>query len=479
MVNLILCPRPIIHAVSRNTNRQYFSTRTSINVAVSILNGVFKKDNQQGNRFFSNSFTEKQQKEPTPQKPIVSRSNALNTSPIEFSSNLSNIDAQLRIPDSAKKVFTCTPDVSDKLDHDIISEQTTSSYPFKVKYVNKVKNTKNTSSSSAQQVDIKKIMNAYFQLSKPRLTVLVMLSAICSYALSPYAASIPQLLSLTVGTTLCSTAANAINMGREPEFDRRMIRTQARPVVRGTLSPRQAFTFAGISGTLGTLILYFGVNPTVALLGASNIILYAWIYTSLKRKHIINTWVGAIVGAIPPLMGWAAASPLTDPGCWCLAGLLYAWQFPHFNTLSHNIKNEYKNAGYVMTAWKNPKLNARVALRYSLLMFPLCFGLSYFGICDWYYQIDSGIANTWLSFWAFMFWWQQKKNYSSKICNDSIAFNKGLSKANVYARKTFWISVLQLPAVLILAILHKKGRWDGIFDNDNNNNTVITSKSET
>ena len=294
------------------------------------------------------------------------------------------------------------------------------------------------------------------------------LSCICSYALSPNPATILELLSLTAGTALCSSSANAINMGREPDFDRRMVRTQARPVVRGLLTPRQAYKFATVTGTLGISVLYLGVNTTVAVLGATNIALYAWLYTSLKRKHIINTWVGALVGAIPPLMGWSAANSLAHPGGWCLAGFLYAWQFPHFNTLSHNIRNEYKDAGYVMACWKNPKLNARVAFRYSLLMFPLCFGLSYYNVTDWYYQLDSALVNAWLSFWAMKFWWQQRYNYSAKILKDRVKFNKGIALANIYARKTFWVSVWHLPAVLILAILHKKGRWDGLFaDNEN------------
>ncbi|SCW03323.1 LAFE_0G07888g1_1 [Lachancea fermentati] len=382
----------------------------------------------------------------------------LNTSPIEFVSNISADKVKnsgRAIADSARKALSCTDDISHK------------NVPFEVKMVDPLKRkaSKATKVTPESQAYIRKnLIKPYIQLSKPRLTVLVMLSAICSYALSPYPATVSELLSLTVGTALCSTSANAINMGREPDFDRRMVRTQARPVVRGLVTPKQAYKFATVAGTLGTFILYFGVNSTVAVLGATDIALYAWLYTSLKRKNIINTWVGAIVGAIPPLMGWAAASPLTHPGGWCLAGFLYAWQFPHFNTLSHNIRNEYKNAGYVMTCWKNPKLNARVAFRYSLLMFLLCFGLSYFDVTDWYYQIDSAIVNGWMSFWAFKFWWQQRSNYSEKVLKDRVKFNKGLALANIYARKTFWVSVLHLPAVLILAILHKKGRWDWLFD---------------
>uniref|UniRef100_A0A060T4H2 Protoheme IX farnesyltransferase, mitochondrial n=1 Tax=Blastobotrys adeninivorans TaxID=409370 RepID=A0A060T4H2_BLAAD len=294
----------------------------------------------------------------------------------------------------------------------------------------------------------------YLALTKPRLTALVVLSAMGSYALTPYHATLPQLLFLTAGTTLCSSSANAINMGREHEYDAMMTRTRNRPVVRGQLSPKQAFAFAAVSGTVGVGSLFFGVNPTVALLGASNILLYGGIYTSMKRTSILNTWVGAIVGAIPPLMGWAASGSLMEPGGWLLAGILYAWQFPHFNSLSHNIRDEYRRAGYQMAAWTNPALNARVALRYSVLMFPLCIGLAYYGITDWVFPFDSGLLTCWLTYEAYYFWRDQRLEkgpvYESTGPNPS-------------ARRLFWGSVWYLPGVLVLAMLHKKGRWDWLF----------------
>ncbi|GME99994.1 unnamed protein product [Ambrosiozyma monospora] len=199
------------------------------------------------------------------------------------------------------------------------------------------------------------------------------------------------------------------------------------------------------------------------MLAALNIVLYSWIYTSLKRKSILNTWVGAIVGAIPPLMGWAACSSLSDLGAWCLAALLYAWQFPHFNSLSHNIKTEYQKAGYVMTAFVNPKLNARVALRYSLLMFPICFGLSYWGVCDNYFSFDSSILNGWMAYMSFKFWLQQRHNYSKKIQAAGGPSAAEITIANAYAKKLFWCSIWQLPVVLVLAMLHKTGQWDGLY----------------
>lgn len=306
----------------------------------------------------------------------------------------------------------------------------------------------------------KKLFQQYIKLTKPNLTVLVTLSSICLYAISPNYLSVAELAFLTLGTALCSGSANAINMAREPEFDRKMTRTAMRPVVTGKLSPKNAYQFAFVTGILGCGFLYFGVNPTVCFLGFLNIGLYGWAYTSLKRHSILNTWVGAIVGAIPPLMGWAASTSLDHPGAWCLAALLYAWQFPHFNSLSHNIALQYKNAGYVMTAAENPRLNARVALRYSVLMFPICFGLSWFGVTDWIFPFDSGIANLWLTILAFRFWRQQRLNHQS----GQIPSVKAISLADLQAKKLFWCSVWQLPAVLILAMLHKKGQWDRLWD---------------
>lgn len=310
-----------------------------------------------------------------------------------------------------------------------------------------------------EKISPKKSIGHYLKLTKPNLTILVTLSSICSYAISPNSLSVAELVYLTIGTALCSGSANAINMGREPEFDKRMHRTSLRPVVTGKITPRQAYIFASMCGLLGTSILYTGVNEVVAILGLANIILYGWIYTSLKRRSIVNTWVGAIVGAIPPLMGWAASTSLSHPGGWCLAALLYAWQFPHFNSLSHNIADQYKKAGYVMTAAEDPKLNARVALRYSLLMFPICFCMSYFGVTDWVFAIDSSVANFWLTLLAFRFWRQQRANYKSPGSPTS----EGITAANIQARKLFWCSVWQLPVVLVLAMLHKKNQWDRLW----------------
>ena len=244
----------------------------------------------------------------------------------------------------------------------------------------------------------------------------------------------------------------------EPEHDAKMSRTRNRPIVRGLIGKRGALAFAAISGAVGLGALYYGVNPTVAFLSVLNIFLYAGVYTPMKRLSVVNTWVGALVGGIPPLMGWAAAAGQSatgnggwqellfgdsSAGGWLLAGLLFVWQFPHFNALSWTIREEYKNAGYRMLAWTNPRMNGRVALRYSLLFVPVCVGLWWFGVTDRGFLVTSSVVNAWIVREAWRFWRREGHRGS--------------------ARGLFWASVWHLPVVMVLAMVHKKGLWEGIW----------------
>ncbi|KAK4227329.1 UbiA prenyltransferase family-domain-containing protein [Podospora fimiseda] len=319
---------------------------------------------------------------------------------------------------------------------------------------------------------LRRKFSSILSLSKPRLTVLVVLSAMVPYALYPVPAFLSSaataapslspltLLFLTTGTTLCSAAANALNMLYEPDTDAKMSRTRTRPLVRRLLTTRAAVFFAIGCAVVGTVALYWGVNPTVAFLGASNIVLYAGMYTPLKRISAINTWVGAIVGGIPPLMGWAAAagesatadgtwrellfaSDGSSLGGWLFAAILFAWQFPHFMPLSWGIREEYKAAGLKMLAWTNPARNSRVALRYSLVFVPLCLGLCAAGVTEWSFAVTSAPVNFWLVNEAVKFWRHEGHKGSAK--------------------KLFWASVWHLPVIMVLALAQKKGMWSRVW----------------
>ncbi|XP_055222889.1 protoheme IX farnesyltransferase, mitochondrial isoform X2 [Gorilla gorilla gorilla] len=152
------------------------------------------------------------------------------------------------------------------------------------------------------------------RLSKIKLTALVVSTTAAGFALAPGPFDWPCFLLTSVGTGLASCAANSINQFFEVPFDSNMNRTKNRPLVRGQISPLLAVSFATCCAVPGVAILTLGVNPLTGALGLFNIFLYTCCYTPLKRISIANTWVGAVVGAIPPVMGWTAATGSLDAG---------------------------------------------------------------------------------------------------------------------------------------------------------------------
>ncbi|KAJ5096033.1 hypothetical protein NUU61_005389 [Penicillium alfredii] len=332
-------------------------------------------------------------------------------------------------------------------------------------------------SSALPTTSLRRKLAAFLALTKPRLSFLILLTTTSAYGmypisnlltLDPAMTPLPTLststltfIYLTTGTFLSCCSANTLNMMFEPQYDALMARTRNRPLVRGLVSRRGALLFAIGTATAGLSLLYIGTNPTTTALSAANIVLYAFVYTPLKRIHVINTWVGAVVGGIPPLMGWVAAAGQTATtghdtwrdmlfsedsiGGWLLGGVLFAWQFPHFNALSHIIREDYKAAGYRMLCWVNPAHNARVALRYSVLMFPISIGLWWVGVVGHGFLVGSTVANGWLVREAYRFWQQQG--------------------AHGTARGLFWASIWQLPILLVGGLVTKKGLWDGVWRN--------------
>jgi len=299
-------------------------------------------------------------------------------------------------------------------------------------------------------------------------------------ALSPIPTTVPVLLSTALGTLLCSASANALNELQEIPYDAQMARTRGRPLVRRALSPAHAAAFAASTGVAGPALLWSMCNPTTALLGAANILLYAGPYTWMKRRTIWNTWVGAIVGAVPPLMGWAAGGgallpsaahsltlslpPLLAPTAatvtatatsvavdnplapWALFALMFSWQFPHFNALAHFVRSAYAQGGYRMLAVLDARQNRLVALRHVLLLTGVCSALvPLSGLTTWSFAVTSLAPNAiWLrAAWRF--------------------YRFG---GDAHARTVFMHSLWWLPIVLGLMIVHKNNvdwlQWMGL-----------------
>jgi len=213
-----------------------------------------------------------------------------------------------------------------------------------------------------------------------------------------------------------------------------MARTRHRVLVKGLISPLHAVLFGLTTGVTGVTLLWM-VNPLTAALGTLNMLLYSVVYTPLKRVSILNTWAGAVVGAIPPMMGWTACTGGLEMGAFVLAGILYAWQFAHFNALSWSLRGDYSRAGYRMMSVTNPALCKRVALRYSIAMIPICTLAPVCDITTWWFALDTLPLNGWLSYLAWRFY--KDSDFKS-------------------ARKLFRFSLFYLPLLMGFMLLNKK-----------------------
>ncbi|XP_060060438.1 protoheme IX farnesyltransferase, mitochondrial isoform X2 [Erinaceus europaeus] len=273
------------------------------------------------------------------------------------------------------------------------------------------------------------------RLSKIKLTALVVSTTSAGFALAPGSFDWPCFLFTVAGTGLASCAANSINQFFEVPFDSNMNRTKNRPLVRGQISPLLAVSFATCCAVPGIALLTWGVNPLTGALGAFNIVLYTCCYTPLKRISIANTWVGAVVGAIPPIMGWTAVTGSLDAGAFLLGGILYSWQFPHFNALSWGLREDYSRGGYCMMSVTHPGLCRRVALRHCLALVALSTAAPILGITTWTFPVISLPINLYISYLGFRFYTDADRKSS---------------------RKLFFCSLWHLPLLLLLMLTCKQ-----------------------
>lgn len=292
----------------------------------------------------------------------------------------------------------------------------------------------NKANQAGSQLVVDSRIKQYAKLSKIRLTGFVTSTAITgSYvACQSFVDSAPIIAIAAFGTFLCSSSAAALNQFLETPYDSQMRRTAIRPLVVGQVSPLETVIFATITGCSGIVILANYVNLLTATLGALNLILYSFIYTPTKRSNVANTWIGSVVGAIPPMMGSTAVLGHVNFDSAILALILFSWQFPHFNALSWNLRHEYARAGYRMMSVVDPDLCKRVALRHSVLL------LIYTSLLPIY-----GSTSSLFTLGALPF--------NLQFIKLSWLFYKDADSAS--SRKLFRFSLLYLPAILGLLIL--------------------------
>jgi heme o synthase len=213
------------------------------------------------------------------------------------------------------------------------------------------------------------------ELMKPGITLMVVLTAGLGFLLARGDTRLPWLLLVhtLVGTGLVSAGASALNHVLEREVDARMRRTAERPLPAGRLDPDVALLFGVGLAVAGLLELALAVNLLTALLGALALAGYVFAYTPLKRVSSLNTVVGAVPGAIPPLMGWAAVRDGLDPAAWALFGILFLWQMPHFLAIAWLCRADYASAGLPMLTVHDPEgtRTARQVLLYGAALVPI------------------------------------------------------------------------------------------------------------
>ncbi|KAB7503113.1 Protoheme IX farnesyltransferase, mitochondrial [Armadillidium nasatum] len=338
--------------------------------------------------------------------------------------------------------------------------------PKKFNFKKNVNSKPNSLMWKEQKIDYKDLPALYLSLAKSRLTDLftclielniifpsvrqswnfksgkfrlglVAMTAMAGYIMGDSAFDPSTFLLCSLGTALISCSANSINQFFEVPFDSQMNRTQNRVLVRGRLTPLHAVIFGVTCGLSGLSLLHFGVNGLTAFLGMTNLVLYTCIYTPLKRFSIFNTWVGAIVGAIPPIMGWTGCTGSLNVGAFILGGILFAWQFPHFNALSWNLRPDYSRAGYRMMSVTNPGLCRRTTLRFSASLIALSILAPVLDVTTWTFAFDSLPLNLYLTYLAWKFY---KKSDSQN------------------SRKLFRFSLIHLPLLLTLMIISRASK---------------------
>jgi protoheme IX farnesyltransferase len=286
-----------------------------------------------------------------------------------------------------------------------------------------------------EKTSARSLISDYLELAKARLGALVVLTAFVGYVLGSRGDVSPRgLVAAVVGTALSSFGANILNQWWESERDRLMLRTRERPLPAGRIERREAAILGVVTACIGLAVLVVGTNWLTTLLSLFVIIVYVLVYTPLKVRTPLNTVVGAICGAVPPMMGWSAATGRLDAGAWILGGILFAWQIPHFLALAWLHREDYARGGFLMLPAVDGegRLTGRLAFLYAAALLPITAALSTFGVTGWAFLLTSqvvGLAFVGLG-WIFL----RTRNQQT-------------------ARRLFLASILYLPVLLGLMVM--------------------------
>jgi protoheme IX farnesyltransferase len=244
-------------------------------------------------------------------------------------------------------------------------------------------------------------LSDYAQLGKMRLASLVVFSAAMAFLTAPGPVNWMAFLWLIVGGVLTTASANSFNQVIEKDLDKLMDRTAQRPIPGSRMSAQEGLLFGVLTGVAGVFILSWFLNPASGLLGLLSIILYTIAYTPMKRRSPFAVFIGAIPGAIPPLLGWVAATNQFGMGAWLLFSIQFLWQFPHFWSIAWVLDEDYKKAGFKMLpTGERDKDSAFQSVLYAFSLIPLGFMPYIFGMAGWMSVLLIGAVSLWFFYLA-------------------------------------------------------------------------------
>ena len=281
------------------------------------------------------------------------------------------------------------------------------------------------------------ITNSYIDLMKPNILIMVLITTILGYFLGADGKILWNNLTwMLIGTTFSAGGAGVLNQYLERDQDKIMNRTCNRPIPSGKISPQNALIFGIITVIVGSIVLVVKINLLTGFLSILTAFMYVLIYTPMKRVTWLNTSLGSIPGALPPIGGWAAATNSIDSGAWILFAILYLWQHPHFFAIAWMCKDDYEKAGFKMLPVIEPDGNRtiRQILWHLSLLFPISLLPVLIGMNGNIYLY--GVLIITLYYFISAFPMLYKKSYKN-------------------ASRILKASVFYLPALMIIIIIDK------------------------
>jgi len=274
----------------------------------------------------------------------------------------------------------------------------------------------------------------FVALGKPRLNFLVVVSALAGYVMGASEASgMLRLVGMLAGTGLVAGGASAFNQVYERDVDALMRRTRLRPLPDGRVQPAEALAFAAAVSATGLLILAATANLLSAAVAFATLLTYVVVYTPLKRRTSLATVIGAIPGALPPVIGWAAARGSLSREAWTLFGIVFLWQLPHFLAIAWMFRDDYGRAGFPLLPVVEPdgRSTGRQALLYAAALIPLSLVPTLMGLTGEVYFAAALVLG--LAFLAL-----------------TVRFARTRTVRD--ARRLFFSSIIYLPLIWILMI---------------------------